>query len=593
MQDIASRIDELRKLLKQHGIHAWVALTADPHCSEYLPGHWQTAQWLSGFTGSNATLVITRTDARLWTDSRYWIQAQAELTGSGISLMEDGRPSVTGWKEWLADALFPGATVGIDPRCCPAKVMNALRPILEAKDIRLEQGLDLPGDMWTSRPVLPASTVFDLNACQRSRGQKLSGLRAAMASRGADAFACSSLDEISWLTNLRGSDIAYTPVFLSHMLVTGNSARLYVREGAVPAGIAQKLATDGFELRPYDAFEKELCALSPETRLLADPAALSSAALIGLPCRTIEDLSPLAIMKTRKSPEEIKGIDEAMLEDGAALCRFYAWLERILESGLPVTETAVSARLHRERAKSSAYISESFETIAAVGPNAALPHYSPSEAHDSRLEGDTVLLLDSGAHYQTGTTDITRMTPIHRPPEPLMRDYTAVLRGHLHLLSAHFPEGTYASQLDSFARAPIWEIDADYGHGTGHGVGFALTVHERPFSISPKSKPSEGTRTVPGIVVSDEPGIYREGRWGIRIESLITPEPVSGGEFGRFLAFRPLTLCPIDTRLIIARMMTSEEIATLNRYHHLVREKLKPRVTGDALDWLMRRTEIF
>ena len=593
MSDFAEKINALRKLLAQHGLHAWIALTSDPHCSEYLPEHWKTVQWLSGFTGSNATLIVTRTDARLWTDSRYWIQAQDELAGSGISLMEDGRPEIPEWKDWLAEALFPGAVVGIDPRCCPGKTMKSVLPALQARDIRLDLGQDLPGDLWSSRPEPPSASLFELDASQRDRKQKLSELRAAVGKHGATAFACSSLDEIAWLTNLRGNDIAYTPVFLSHLLVTETEARLYVQEQAVPPVIARKLSDDGFEIRPYDAFEKELCALSGQTRLLADPATLSAAALSGLSACVIEGLSPLAVMKTRKSPEEIKGFDEAMLEDGAALCRFYAWLERILEAGLPITELEVSARLHKERAKSPAFISESFETIAAVGPNAALPHYTPTKAHNAILEGDTVLLIDAGAQYRSGTTDITRITPIHRPPEPLMRDYTAVLRGHLHLLSAHFPEGVYSSQLDTLARAPIWEIDADYGHGTGHGVGCVLGVHERPFSISPRSLPSEGTRTVPGIVVSDEPGIYREGRWGIRIESLLTAEPVSGGEFGRFLAFRPLTLCPIDTRLIIARMMTSDEIAILNRYHRLVREKLKSRVDGDALDWLMKRTEIF
>ena len=252
----------------------------------------------------------------------------------------------------------------------------------------------------------------------------------------------------------------------------------------------------------------------------------------------------------------------------------------------------VVERLHEERAKEEGFVSESFGTIAAVGANAALPHYTPSPECNSPLEGDTVLLIDSGAQYQEGTTDITRVTPIHLPSDAIRRDYTAVLRGHIQLFDAYFPEGTYASQLDTFARAPLWEVDADFGHGTGHGVGFFMNVHERPYSISPRSRPSEATRTVEGIVVSDEPGLYREGRWGIRIENLITPVIKAESEFGRFMGFRALTLCPIDTRLIVNRMMKSNEIAILNSYNLMVRNALKDRVTGAALDWLMKRTEI-
>lgn len=594
MQESASRIAKLREHLVKQGLSAWISITSDPHASEYVPGRWAERAWLSGFTGSYGILVVTASEALLWTDSRYWVQASRQLEGSGIALMKLGAPDVRGWIEWLAENLASGSSAGISGESLPLELETRLREALSPRGISLRTDLDLAAEIWTDRPALPHSRIYENTLAPEPAGRKLERLRGELAEKGADAFATSALDEIGWLTNLRGSDVDYNPVFLSHLLVLKDRAFVFLNEDSLPAELRPKLEAEGFCVRPYDAFRDSLRAL-PALRLFIDPSVISSTAAgaIGRQVEIIRGMSPIALLKTHKTKEEIHLIEETMKKDGAALCRFYAWLEGELARGSGLTEMDVVRRLHEERTRESGYVSESFGTIAAVGPNAALPHYTPDEAHCSPLAGDTVLLIDSGAQYQSGTTDITRVTAIHRPPEALRKDYTAVLRAHLHLLNAYFPEGAYASQLDTFARAPLWETDADFGHGTGHGVGFFMNVHERPYSISPRSLPSEATRTVEGIVVSDEPGIYREGRWGIRIESLITPEVRSESEFGRFMGFRALTLCPIDTRLIVARMMKSEEIALLNRYHRQVREALQDRVEGEALDWLLKSTEWF
>lgn len=595
MSDVQNRISSLRQLLEKENLFAWVSITSDPHASEYLPPHWADREWLSGFTGSAGTLIVTQHDALLWTDSRYWTQAAGQLEGSGITLMKDGAPGVEGWDQWLSRHAPDGSSVGINGRSLSVRTADRLTGLLTPKGISLREDLDLPSQIWNDRPAMPSSTVFAHTLAPESRQSKLSRLVAQLASLGADSFMTSALDEIGWLTNLRASDVDYNPVFLSHFLLCRGKPMLFIDEARLPADLKAALLSDGFEVRSYAAFADAIASLPENASLLFDPAVTTDYFRNRIPkqFRVTEGLSPLALFKTRKTPEEIRLIDEAMIEDGAALCRFYAWLESALASGATVTEMDVVRRLHDERAKGRGYVSESFGTIAAVGANAALPHYEPSAEHNAVLEGDTVLLIDSGAQYESGTTDITRVTPIHRPDDSIRRDYTAVLRSHLHLLDAYFPEGAYASQLDTFARAPLWEVDADFGHGTGHGVGFFMNVHERPYSISPRSLPSEATKTVEGIVVSDEPGLYREGRWGIRIENLITPVPQASSEFGRFMTFRPLTLCPIDTRLIYPRMMKSDEIAKLNDYHRLVREKLKDRVSGEALTWLLERTEVF
>ena len=593
MNQISLRIAKLREAMASHGLSAWISLTSDPHASEYLPAHWAERAWLSGFTGSYGTLVVTGTEARLWTDSRYWIQAAKQLEGSGIELMRQGADGVPGWIEWLAGAVPEGAVAGVSGESMPHELADPVRTALAARRGALETGLDLVAPLWTDRPPMPDSEIFENTKAPESCASKLSRLAKKVQEAGADAFATSAMDEIGWLTNLRGSDVPYNPVFLSHLILENGKAQVFLNEAKLPAPLREKLEREGVAFRPYGDFEKALSELNAKA-LLVDPATISETAARALPASVRQEnaLSPVALMKTRKSKAEIALIDEAMKKDGAALCRFYAWLEKALWNNEKLTELDVVARLHEERAKEEGFVSDSFGTIAAVGANAALPHYEPGEGSNAPLEGDTVLLIDSGAQYQEGTTDITRVTPIHLPSDAIRRDYTAVLRGHLALLDAYFPEGAYASQLDTFARAPLWEVDADFGHGTGHGVGFFMNVHERPYSISPRSKPSEATRTVEGIVVSDEPGLYREGRWGIRIENLVTPVVKAESEFGRFMGFRPLTLCPIDTRLIVNRMMKSNEIAILNEYNRMVRNALKDRVTGDALEWLMKRTDI-
>ena len=589
---VRARIASLRTAMKAAGLAAWIVPSTDPHLSEYLPERWQARAWLSGFDGSAGTLLVTPDHAGLWTDSRYWEQAEAQLAGTGIELHKMGAAGGVVWMEWLTQALPRGATAGADGTVLGLAAHQMLSDKLAARGIALRTDLDLIDAVWQPRPALPAERVYEHALAPSTRAAKLAGVREAMLEAGAQAHFISTLDDIAWLLNLRGADVPYNPVFIAHLLLGADSATLFVGEGKVPAELAARLEADGVKLAPYAQARERLAALPAGTQVLLDPKRVTLGLRQALPdgVAVIERINPSTLLKSRKSAEEAAHIRAAMEQDGAALAEFFAWFEDALAAGTPLTELTIDEQICAARARRPGFVSPSFPTIAGFNANGALPHYRATPESHSAITGDGMLLIDSGGQYTTGTTDITRVVPVGAPNAAMKADYTRVLRGMINLSMAVFPRGTRSPTLDALARAPIWAAGIDYGHGTGHGVGYFLNVHEGPHGITPHLPPDPHTAMEPGMVTSNEPGIYRPGRWGVRIENLVLNVPAETTEFGEFLKFESLTLCPIDTRLIERSLMRADEIAWLNAYHAEVARRVGPLVSGRAAAWLAERT---
>lgn len=589
----SERLEFLRKAMREHEVSACVVPTSDPHLSEYLPDRWQGREWLSGFTGSAGTLVVCLDAAALWTDSRYWEQAEAELDGSGITLMRSGQPGVLSPHAWVANHLEQGASVAIDGQVLSVQSCRQWQEATYKAGLKLLLDLDLPGQVWLDRPNLPQGVVQEFSApwACRSRQDNLSALRVEMSRHGADWHLISALDDIAWLFNLRGTDIPYNPVFLSHALVGKKSARLFVDASKLDAALQSSLEEDGVALEAYEDISGALACLPKGQRLLYDPdrvtiGLLNSAAYV----EKVESVNPAHLLKARKNPAEIVNVRRTMEADGAALCEFFSWFENALGKER-ITELSVDEHITAARARRPGFVSPSFGTIAAWQANGAMPHYHATEASHAVIEGNGLLLIDSGGQYLGGTTDITRVVPVGAVSEAEKRDYTAVLKGMIALSRAVFPAGLPSHALDALARGPIWALGADYGHGTGHGVGYFMNVHEGPQSISWRNTANPDAVIQEGMITSNEPGLYRPGRWGIRIENLVLSTAAETTEFGEFLRFETLTLCPIDTRCVLVDMLNREELDWLNDYHAHVRERLSPLVSGEARSWLERRTE--
>ncbi|MGY2201470.1 aminopeptidase P family protein [Pseudomonas gingeri] len=589
---VPQRLARTRELMSREGVHALLVPSADPHLSEYLPAYWQGRQWLSGFQGSVGTLIVTAEFAGVWADSRYWEQASKELSGSGIELVKL-QPGQPGPLDWLAEQTPEGGVVAVDGAVMALASARTLGDKLQARGARLRTDIDLLQQVWEDRPVLPNQPIYQHLPPQAtvSRGEKLVQLREELKNRGADWHFIATLDDIAWLFNLRGADVSFNPVFVSFALVSQDQATLFVALDKVSAELVQILRQDGVTLRDYSEIAAALASVPAGSSLLVDPARVTRGLLdnLGADVKLVEGLNPTTLAKSRKSLDDAAHIRQAMEQDGAALCEFFAWLETALGRER-VTELTIDEKLTAARARRPGYVSLSFNTIAAFNANGAMPHYHATEEEHAVIEGDGLLLIDSGGQYLGGTTDITRMVPVGTPTAEQKRDCTRVLKGVIALSRAQFPRGILSPLLDAIARAPIWAESVDYGHGTGHGVGYFLNVHEGPQVIAYQAVAAPQTAMQPGMITSIEPGTYRPGRWGVRIENLAMNREAGKSEFGEFLRFETLTLCPIDTRCLEPSLLTGEEREWFNGYHAEVRERLSPLLSGAALDWLNTRT---
>lgn len=591
MNIFAKRVGKLREAMQEKGLDAYLVVSADPHLSEYLSDYYKVKDYLSGFQGSVGTLVFTQKEAYLWVDGRYWLQAQKQLEGSGVVLQKQDKENT--FQNWLKKNLKQGQILGSD-----FAVLNlALKKELE--DFCTLKHCDLIALMWSDRPSLPKAQIYahEKAYCALSAKEKIALVRQKMCELGAENHLISSLDDIAYLTNLRGADVEYNPVFLSHLLIKQNETLLFVGEGKISGALKEELESEGISICAYESVIEELKRLE-NTTLLIEPAKMTALLVEALnsSVKLVEEINPSTHLKAVKGAREISHIEDAMVEDGVALCRFFAWLEEALEQKQKINEVDIDTRITEFRAKSSFYISNSFATIAAFKGNGAFPHYKAERQNCLDIEGDGFLLIDSGGQYKNGTTDITRVVPVGVLCEEQIHDYTLVLKAHIAISRAIFPKNIAMPLLDAITRQPLWEEQLDYIHGTGHGVGYFLNVHEGPQVLSYFAPVLEKTRAKEGMLTSIEPGIYKAEKWGVRLENLVVNTKVENPKnsaYGEFLYFKPVTLCPFELSCIDVNLLDEKEKKWLNAYHQKVKEKLAPRLQDEpkALKWLETRTK--
>lgn len=588
---IQEKIAFLRNIMEREGLDAYIVSGTDPHNSEYLPEAWRQREWISGFTGSFGTIVITKDDAGLWTDTRYFIQAEKQLAGSGIRLHKLRIPGAVDYPQWLADHLQKGNRVGMDSFCMTVRDVENLKEKLAAKGIELVGKPDLLGEIWLDRPALPVSSVYLLpeQYSGESVENKIAFVREQLDLYKADYGLFSSLDEIAWLYNIRCHDIDYNPVVISYAVVGREKSWLFVKQAKLSAEVTQALKDKQIEIRDYHHVFLFLDELEKDSCFWADPDTLNYAVYSKLVSQftVYTGPSPLILRKAIKNPVEIEGFRRACIKDGVAMTRFFYWLENTL-AVRPVSEIEAAEQLTAFRAECPDYISDSFHTISAYGSNAALPHYSAVPGSESMLERKGLYLVDSGGQYWYGTTDITRTIPLGKLTELEKEDYTLVLKGMIALDRCIFPKGTTGANIDIVARQPLWNNKRNYGHGTGHGIGHFLCVHEGPQDIRQAWK---GQPILPGMVTSDEPGMYREGLHGVRHENIIVCRDAEVNEFGEWYGFETLTLCYFDVSGLLSELLNEDEKKWLNAYHTKVYEKISPYLPEDVSRWLKLKTE--
>ncbi len=588
------RLGVLRKSMKKSKIDMYLIPSSDPHSGEYIPDHWRIIQWLTGFTGSAATMAVTEKFAGLWTDSRYFIQAEVQLRGSGVKLMKPLSPDSGDLNNWLKDNIQEGVRIGLDGRLFSIARYRSLEVSLKGKKVKIVTGCDLISDIWEERPLMPEFMAFehDIKYSGISRREKIEKVREKMKLHSINYHLLTSPDDIMWLLNIRGRDVKHTPVLSSFAIVGEDQILLFADEKKIPFKMAIEFDKDDIVLLPYEETASVLSSLT-EGSILITPSTISIALfksiLKGLKVK--EDLSIVTRLKSVKNNTEIQNIGKAMVKDGVALTKFWFWLETNIGTK-EITELSLASRLEEFRSMQENYLCPSFSTIVAFNEHGALPHYSASENSNSKICGNGLLLIDSGGQYFDGTTDITRTIVIGRATSQQKKDFTLVLKGMINLASAKFPSNTRGVQLDILARRPLWEHGLNYGHGTGHGVGFCLNVHEGPQSISPGANPDSRNVIEPGMLISDEPAIYREGEYGIRTENLILCYEDEETEFGEFLRFETVSLCYIDKKLIDKALLEPFEIEWLNRYHSEVYDRLSPYLTSEEKEWLLLNTTV-
>jgi Xaa-Pro aminopeptidase len=582
---INERIVALRAHIAKENIQAFIIPSTDPHLSEYVAPHWQSREWISGFTGSAGTVVVTAKEAGLWTDSRYFLQADRQIEGTGIALYKEMLPETPSIPAFLSSLLQKGDTVGIDGKMFSADEVQHLQRELRQSGIYVKSIADPMQLLWSDRPAMPLAPafVYDTKYAGKSFTEKLSAVRKKMKAAGAESLLLSALDEIAWLLNIRGSDVHCNPVVVSYLLIERYEIHCFIQPQKVTAELASYFKANGISIHGYKEIEYYLSNTHAES-ILVNPVKTNYAIYSAIcpTCRIINGTSPIALLKAVRNEQEISGIHAAMQRDGIALVRFLKWLEEAVPAGRE-TEISVDRKLHEFRAAQPLYMGESFDTIAGYKEHGAIVHYEATPETDVALKPEGFLLLDSGAQYLDGTTDITRTIALGNLTEEEKLDYTLILKGHIALAMAVFPEGTRGAQLDVLARMPIWQQHMNYLHGTGHGVGHFLNVHEGPQSIRMNENPIP---LQPGMITSNEPGVYKAGSHGIRTENLVLTVPAGEGMFGNYLKFETITLCPICRKGIIKELLTAEEIKWLNKYHQTVYEKLAPDLNNNEREWL-------
>lgn len=574
--------------MQSKSISAYITYSTDPHSGEYVPAHWESRKWITGFTGSAGTAVITPDDGGLWTDSRYFIQAEEQLTDTGLKLFKERMPETPSIPQWLCSVLKKGERVGIDGYTTPLQTVNELRNELSAYGIEVVMIEDPYKTIWNDRPDLPDNKLFILEEkySGESASSKISTIRNHISNTGTDYILISALDEIAWTLNMRGTDIECNPLFVSYLLISEKEATLYINKNKLTETTVDYLQSQGVGHRNYEDIESDLTAISGRKTAMSPSINFAMYNAASEHNTVFIQPSPVSEYKAVKNQTEINGFRNAMLRDGVAMVRFLIWLQKNIGNS-NLTELSIDEQLYKERSAMENFRGISFATIAGYQEHGAIVHYEADEHSASILRPEGLLLIDSGAQYLDGTTDITRTIPLGPTTEEQKKDYTLVLKGFIQLAMAEFPQGTCGTQLDVLARLSMWEEGINYGHGTGHGVGHFLNVHEGPHQIRMNNVP---TPLQPGMTVTNEPGIYRAGKYGIRTENTMLTVPSRKTDFGEFYKFEQLTLCPINTETILWDMLSSKEIRWLNEYHETVYSKLSPLLSDEEKQWLRNTT---
>lgn len=585
---IDKRITALRGFMEEKGLHAFIIPTTDSHLSEYPALHWASREWISGFTGSAGTVVVTRDKAGLWTDSRYFLQAANELDENVITLFKDGLPTTPSIEEWLTTELGKGENVGIDGSVYAAKDAINLTHKLNMKGLHLISDYDPFGSIWHDRPAIPTNPIFVLpeKYTGEATHKKISRICDAVEKVGAESLLVASLDTIAWIFNIRGNDVKCNPVAVSYAYISKKETVLFIDPKKLTTETTEYLKSEGVTIAEYGKVLDYVSKAKTSVCLDANKVTFKLYNTIPQGLRIVDMPSPADLMKSIKNKTEIEGFRKAMEKDGVALVRFFMWLERAVPKG-EVEEITIPTKLVEYRGQQQNFVGESFDTISGYGPNGAIVHYHVSEESSLPVKTEGLLLIDSGAQYFDGTTDITRTVSVGELTDQMKKDYTMVLKGHIDIATAIYPQGTRGSQLDILARKALWDNGLNYLHGTGHGIGHFLNVHEGPQNIRMNENP---TTLQIGMVTSNEPGLYRAGQYGIRIENLVLTQHEVTTEFGDFYSFETLTLCPIDTTPIIKEMLTEKELAWFNEYHKQVYDRLSPLLGAEEKEWLKQKT---
>ena len=585
-----SRLSALRAVMKRKGLSAFIIPSTDPHISEYVTPHWMSREWISGFTGSAGTVVVTHEEAGLWTDSRYFLQAAAQLQGSGIELYKEALPETPSITAFLKSRLTAGEVVGIDGLMFPLAQVEQMQAELQTGAIELRSVDDPMEEIWSNRPALPDGKAFvhELKYAGRSVADKLSDIRSRLQDMGTESLLLAALDEIAWTLNLRGQDVHCNPVVIGYLIVDLHSAHFFINAEKLTPEVSAHLAESGVCTHEYTDITRFLASYHAASMLI-DPTKTnySLCAALNPDVRVMRAASPVALLKAVRNATEIEGLHRAMHRDGLAMVRLLKWLDETVPTG-SVTEVGVDRKQHELRAEQPLYVGESFDTIAGYAAHGAIVHYEPTPETDITVEPRGLLLIDSGAQYLDGTTDITRTVAVGPLTDEEKEDYTLILKCHIGLTTAVFPEGTRGDQLDVLARMPIWKRRMNFLHGTGHGVGAFLNVHEGPQSVRMNHNP---ITLLAGMTITDEPGVYKTDKHGVRTENVELVVPAGEGMFGRYLQFEAVTLCPIDTRPIVVSMLNKEEIDWLNDYHERVYRELSPDLDEAERNWLAKACE--